>query len=321
MTHYAIFAADSLEGKHLLEALGEWEAAPTTLRLYSAAAYDAEPAMYRGRPLDFRPLDEADFSAVDVAVFMPGEPLPQLVDAAESAGCVVVDAANVLSQRGDVPVFCAGTELAEGEKSVAIADAVSSHVYALLAQLPTPQRIDLAVAQPVSSAGSNGVETLAAETARLLNAQSLESSQLPAQIAFNVLPLTADNSADIEHNLATLLTQGRDEFAQVHCQAMLAPVFYGHCTLLRAEFGDAVAAAQWREQLLASDGFRLRDGSAEALASPAGLQGSETIDIAEWAVDRRDDRVLRATIVADNLRKGAALNIIEALKILIKTDT
>ena len=83
MTHYAIFAADSLEGKHLLEALSEWEAAPTTLRLYSAAAYDAEPAMYRGRPLDFRPLDEADFSAVDVAVFMPGEPLPQLVDAAE----------------------------------------------------------------------------------------------------------------------------------------------------------------------------------------------------------------------------------------------
>lgn len=318
MTQIAVFSADSLEGKHLLEAMSDWEGAPSSLRLYSAAAYDAEPAMYRGRPLDFRPLDEVDFSAVDVAVFMPGEALTDVLDAAEQADCLVIDASNVLAQRGDVPLYRAGAPLDPAVRSLAIADAVSSHVSTLLASLPAPVRVDMAVALPVSSVGNAGVEALAAESARLLNGQSLEDSPLAGQIAFNVLPLSARDCADIEHNLTALLNQGSRLL--VSCQAVVAPVFYGHCTSVRVEFAEPLPVAQWRSELLSNAQFRLRDGQADVLASPAGLQGSDTIDLAELSLDRRDERVLRATLVADNLRKGGALNIIEALKILIKTD-
>ncbi len=319
MANLAIFSADNLEGQQLLEALSDLEPAPESLRLYSAAAYDAEPAMYRGRPLDFRPLEDADYTAIDIAVFMPGQSLGDCVEAAELAGCRVLDAADVLAQRGDVPVYGAGGELPLDARSIAIADAVSSHIALVLRLLPAVRRVDVAVAQPVSVAGKEGVDALAAESARLLNGQALESSALAAQIAFNVLPIPAAKSAEIEHNLGALLAADGVR-PQVNCQAVMAAVFYGHCAMLRAEFDEPLKLGDCRTALLGDARFRVLLGEGEELASPAGLKGSETIDIAELALDRRSDNVLRCTLVADNLRKGVVLNIIELLKILIKND-
>ncbi len=319
MANLAIFSADNLEGQQLLEALSDLDPAPQSLRLFSAAAYDAEPAMYRGRPLDFRPLEDASYSDFDIVVFMPGPPLPDCVDAAQQAGCQVLDASDVLAQRGEAPLYCATAELPAGARSIAIADAVSSHVAALLALLPAVKRVDLAVAQSVSTAGRDGVEALAAESARLLNGQTLEDSPLAAQIAFNVLPIAAVDNAEVEQNLSALLA-GVDGAPQVNCQSMMAPVFYGHCIMLRAEFDEAIKVGECRSALMGDSRFRVFPGEHGEVASPAGLKGSNCIDIAELGLDRRSDRVLRCAIVADNLRKGVALNIIELLKILIKND-
>ena len=107
----------------------------------------------------------------------------------------------------------------------------------------------------------------------------------------------------------------------VSCQSLLAPVFYGHCVLLRVECETAADLAGLRASLLADGRFRLFPGEDGELASPAELGESDSIDISNLTLDRQRDTVFHCAIVADNLRKGVVLNTIAALKILIKSDT
>lgn len=318
MTSLAIIAGDSLALDQLLEALSD-SAVVDTVKLFSASADDYEPAMYAGRPLDVRSLDALDPAAFSFLLLMPGTHQPDMIERAEASACCVLDASDVLAQRDDVPLF-AGGALDRDARVLAIADAVSAHVAAVLAVVPGIRRVDLAVAQPVSSAGQTAVNALAAESARLLNGQGLEESALGAQIAFNVLPLSADVSAEIEHNLGRLLSSA-EQSVEVSCQSMLAPVFYGHCVMLRVACDAPVVLSELRATLLADERFRLFPGDDGELASPAGLAESEGIDISNLTLDRQSDTVFRCAIVADNLRKGVVLNTIAALKILIKSDT
>ena len=318
MASLAIVAGDSLALEPLLEALAN-AALVDSVKLFSTAADDYEPAMYAGRPLDVRGLDALDPAAFAFLLLMPGTHQPDMIERAEASGCRVLDASDVLAQRDDVPLF-AGGALDSDAGVLAIADAVSSHVAAVLTGVEGICRVDLAVAQPVSSAGRNAVNALAAESARLLNGQGLEESALGAQIAFNVLPLTADFSAEVEHNLGRLLSRA-GQSVSVSCQSMLAPVFYGHCVMLRVECDTPVDLSGLRTALLADPRFRLFPGDDGELASPAELGESEGIDISNLNLDRQSDTVFRCAIVADNLRKGVVLNTIAALKILIKSDT
>ena len=136
MTSLAIIAGDSLALDQLLEALSD-SAVVDTVNLFSASADDYEPAMYAGRPLDVRSLDALDPAAFSFLLLMPGTHQPDMIERAEASACCVLDASDVLAQRDDVPLF-AGGALDRDARVLAIADAVSAHVAAVLAVVPAP---------------------------------------------------------------------------------------------------------------------------------------------------------------------------------------
>ncbi|WP_373089443.1 Asd/ArgC dimerization domain-containing protein [Zhongshania sp.] len=314
----AIFGATGLEGESLLDALSGLELGIETASVFAADA-EGETAMFRGRPVALKAPDTADFSALDLAIFLPeiGSDAA-LVDAACDAGIVVLDATDTLAQRDDVALFCEGAEVAAG-KLFAIADAATSHVAALLQQLApaTIKRVDISVAQAVSVAGRDGIEALAAETARLLGGQTPDKMALGQQIAFNVLPQSADRAAaELEHNLGRLLGDNVVVIANV----MMVPVFYGHTIMLRVACEERPALSALRGRLSEDSRFRLFPNEDVEQASPVCLQGSDCIDVDQLYYDRRDETAFRCTVVGDNLRKGAVFNIIELLKNLIKIN-
>ena len=321
MPKLAIFGADSLEGEQLLEALAGMEPAVDIPFLFSVAEH-SEPMMYAGRPVAVENPANADFAAIDIAVFLPvEEPYFEALEAAEKASCAILDASDVLAQRGDAPLYYAGAELAAGERIVAIADAASSHIAAFLSKTPQLRRLDVALNQSVSALGKVGVEALAAESARLLNGQQVENKPLGVQIAFNVFPAAAGRSAEVEQNLAKLLSSTAEEATEVSCQTTVVPVFYGNLYMLKAEYHGEVPLAAIREALFDDPRFRVFPNEDAAMATPAELGESDCIDITNMSLDRANASVLRCALVADNLRKGVTFNIIEALRILIKIDT
>lgn len=317
----AVFGACGLEGELLLTALADAELGVQSISAFADGA-DGETVMYRGRPVAVHEPSAADFSGVDVAIFLnEGFSDFAIIDAAEDAGILVLDCSDTLAQRGDVPVFCDGAAVETDSRLFAIADAVSSHVAAILHLLPqgSIQAVDLAIAQPVSVWGRPGVETLAAETARLLNGQQPESSPFGQQMAFNVLSRQVNSVAALEHALATLLNSTGSSVA-VSASEMVAPVFYGHTAMLRVSCHDRVDVSLLKQQLADSDKFRLFPLGDTVEASPVNLQGSDTIDISALSSDRQNETAFRCTVVGDNLRNGSVINIIELLKILIKIN-
>ena len=128
-----------------------------------------------------------------------------------------------------------------------------------------------------------------------------------------------EHSAALEHSLASLLGLGGSAVA-VSASEMLVPVFYGHTAMLRVSCVDKVELAEVKRQLAESELFRLFPSGDTSEATPVNLQGSDTIDISALSVDRQDETVFRCTVVGDNLRNGAVINIIALLKILIKIN-
>ena len=317
----AVFGACGLEGELLLTALADAELGIDGIKAFADEG-DGETVMFRGRPVAVHEPDTADFNGVDAAIFLnEGFSDFALIEAAEDAGLVVLDCTDNLAQRGDVAVFSEGVELDGETRLFAIADAVSSHAAALLRQLPkgSVKAVNLAIAQPVSVWGRLGVETLAAETARLLNGQAPESSSFGQQLAFNVLSRPANSVAALEHSLSHLLSADGGAVT-VTASEMLVPVFYGHTAMLRVSCNDAVDLSTLKQKLAANEQFRLFPQEGIAEASPVSLQESETIDISALIADRQDETAFRCTVVGDNLRKGAVNNIIALLKILIKIN-
>lgn len=315
----AVFGATGLEGESLLQGLSELELGIETANVFAADA-EGETAMFRGRPVAVKEPSTADFGLLDLAIFLPEAGSDAgLVDAACDAGIVVLDATDTLAQRDDAAIFCEGVAIAGDVKLFAIADAASSQVAALLQQLPAGsiKRVDISLAQAVSVAGRDGIEALAAETARLLGGQTPDKTVLGQQIAFNVLAQSADRAAaEVEHNLSRLL--GGD--IAIAASVMMVPVFYGHTIMLRVECEDKLNLSALRGSLSEDSRFRLFPNEDAEQASPVCLQGSDCIDIDQLNYDRRDETAFRCTVVGDNLRKGAVFNIIELLKNLIKIN-
>ena len=317
----AVFGACGLEGELLLSALAEAELGVDSVKAFADDA-DGETVMYRGRPVVVNEPSAADFSNIDAAIFLnEGFCDFAVIDAAEDAGIIILDCTDTLAQRGDVALFCEGSPVDTKVTAFAIADAVSSHVAALLRLLPerSVRDIHLAVSQPVSVFGRVGVETLASETARLLNGQPPEDSQFGLQMAFNVLSRPADKVAALEHALSALMSTGETSVGATVFENVV-PVFYGHTGMLRVACHQSVDISGLKQKLAGDDRFRLFPQDDIANSSPINLQDSETIDISAISSGRQDGTVFRCTLVGDNLRKGSVFNIIALLKILIKIN-
>ncbi|QQD16771.1 hypothetical protein I6N98_10225 [Spongiibacter nanhainus] len=305
----AVAGVDTLVGETLLDKLGELHM-PSPLAIgYSD---DAEPPMYRGRPLPLTTLSALDLSAIEVLLVLPGLPDSELVSRAEDAGIRLLDCADILAQRDDCLLVGADLPGEAGSLSWAIADVVSHNVALALAGVEGIARIDLSVVLPVSVAGRPGLETLAAETARMLNGQPPPASSFSQPLAFNVA--VDASAAEIEQNLSRLLTVGN--FApQVNCLASMASAFHAHLCQVRVETDQSVDLPSLRERWAGNSLLDYLPGEAP---SAVALADSERIQVGALFADRRNPNAFRFALSGDYLRHGVVNTCISLLQFLIK---
>ena len=161
---------------------------------------------------------------------------------------------------------------------------------------------------------------------RLLNFQSVEPKVYPVQIAFNVIPHGGDftdNGYTMEEMKIVWETRKilEDDSIQVNPTCVRVPVFYGHCEVVHIETRIKMGADEARD-LLAKIA---RDRQWSMSARPAAIRrrSPTRLEKTPFSSGRiRDDishpRGLDLWIVADNIRKGAALNAVQIAEILIK---
>jgi aspartate-semialdehyde dehydrogenase len=159
---------------------------------------------------------------------------------------------------------------------------------------------------------------------QLFNGIDAEAKVYPHQIAFNCLPqidvfsLGDYTFEEIKMIKETAKIMG-DESIKVTATTVRVPVFYGHSESLNVEFEKACTAKEARAILSQAPGVQVYDNPGDKLyPMPIMAAGEDEVFVGRIRQDETVDSGLNMWVVADNIRKGAALNAVQIAELLMK---
>ncbi|CAA6824636.1 MAG: Aspartate-semialdehyde dehydrogenase (EC [uncultured Thiotrichaceae bacterium] len=275
-----------------------------------------------------------DFSTVQIGLFSPGGSVSAIyAPKAAAAGCVVIDNTAHFRYDEDVPLIIPEVNphaIAGYKKRGIIANPNCSTIQMLVALKPLHDaaritRINVATYQAVSGTGKEAIDELASQTASLLSGRPVECKVYPKQISFNALPhidVFLENGYTREEMKMVWETHKIMESPdiQVNPTAVRIPVFFGHSEAVHIETGEKLSAAQAREILEKADGIVVMDERVEGGYPTAVTEGanSDPVYVGRIREDISHRSGLNLWVVADNVRKGAALNSVQIAELLIR---
>lgn len=330
----AIAGATGAVGEVLIELLETRDFPIDTLSLLASSRSAGTSLNFAGKRITVLAIDDFDFSQAHIGLFSAGGSVSaEYAPKAAAAGCIVVDNTSHFRRDDDIPLVVSevNPEAIAGytERNI-IANPNCSTMQMLVALKPIQdavgiERINVATYQAVSGTGKSAIEELASQTARLLNAQTIESKVYPKQIAFNVLPhidTFQDNGYTREEMKMVWETQKilGDETIRVNPTCVRVPVFHGHAEAVHIETTAPISAEAATQLLAQAPGVVVMDERADGgYPTPVDdASGTDPVFVGRIREDISHPSGLNLWVVADNLRKGAALNSVQIAEELVR---
>ncbi|WP_455207644.1 aspartate-semialdehyde dehydrogenase [Kaarinaea lacus] len=288
---------------------------------------------FKGKNITVQDLSTFDFSQTQIGLFSAGGAVSaDYAPKAAAAGCVVIDNTAHFRYDDDIPLVVPEVNahaIADYKNRGIIANPNCSTIQMLVALKPIYDavgitRINVATYQAVSGTGKEAIEELATQTANLLNMKEIKTEVYPKQIAFNALPhidVFQENGYTKEEMKMVWETKKifEDAAILVNPTAVRIPVFFGHSEALHIETREKITAEQARKLLEKAPGVEVMDtrepgGYPTAVTEAAG---KDPVYVGRIREDISHERGLNLWVVADNVRKGAALNSVQIAEILV----
>jgi len=186
------------------------------------------------------------------------------------------------------------------------------------------KRVVVSTYQAVSGTGMKAIKELEQQVLNIYNARKIEIKVYPHQIAFNCLPHIdsfLDNGYTKEEIKMVNETKKimEDQDIAVTATTVRVPVFYGHSESVNIEFEKDVTPQKARALLKKAPGVKVVDDPSKN-RYPLAINAAGKDDTFVGRI-RRDETIahgLNMWIVADNIRKGAALNAVQIAESLIE---
>jgi len=330
----AVVGATGAVGETMLSILAERKFPVGEVYPLASSRSAGTKVSFGDKMLTVQDLADFDFSKVQIGLFSAGGNISaEFAPIAAEAGCIVIDNTSEFRYDDDIPLVVPEVNphaIARYKTRGIIANPNCSTIQMLVALKPIQDavgidRINVATYQAVSGTGKEAIDELAAQSASLLNGKDAQASVYPKQIAFNVLPhidVFQDNGYTKEEMKMVWETNKimEDDTIRVNPTTVRVPVFYGHSEALHIETRKPLAAADARQLLEDFPGVTVLDERADGGYPTAVTEAASNDDV--YVGRLRDDlsheNGLDMWVVADNVRKGAALNSIQIAEILIK---
>lgn len=294
---------------------------------------EGEDVDFGNAELTIANLKDFDFSKVDYALFSAGGSVSkEFAPRAAAQGAIVIDNTSAFRYDDEIPLVVpeVNAHVLDGlSGGCIIANPNCSTIQMVVALAPVYRaagisRINVATYQSVSGAGRGGLKELALQTAQRLNFKPPDVSKFAQPIAFNVLPQIdeiLDNGYSREEMKMLWETQKIFEDAEilVNATAVRVPVFYGHAEAVHFETREEISIEQVRKLLHEADGVELLEVSDMIHPTPVThAAGKDPVFVGRLRRDLSHPRGIDMWVVADNIRKGAALNAIQIMDVLEK---
>ena len=273
-----------------------------------------------------------DPASVDIALFSAGGSVSkEFAPKFAAAGAVVIDNSSTFRYDDDVPLVVSevNPEAAKNRPRGIIANPNCSTMQLMPVLAPIHkrygiERVNVATYQSVSGGGRSAMEELGRQTAALLSFQDPAPSKFPVQIAFNLIPHIDEfqpNGYTKEEMKLVWETQKilGDASIQVNPTAVRVPVFFGHSEAVNIETKKKITPDEARALLREAPGVEVVDEhKAGGYPTPVThASGKDPVFVGRIREDLSHPRGLNLWVVADNIRKGAALNAVQIAELLV----
>ncbi|QXK92331.1 aspartate-semialdehyde dehydrogenase [Neoehrlichia mikurensis] len=277
-------------------------------------------------------LDGYDFSNVDVAIFATGSSVAeQYVEKVTSQGCIVIDNSSLFRMNEDVPLIVPEVnshDIQNYKKKYIISNPNCSTIQMVMVLNPLHQiskikRVVVSTYQSTSGAGKAAMDELYNQTKGIFMNKNIAPKQFTKQIAFNCIPhidVFLNNGSTKEEWKMQVETQKiLDKEIQISATCVRVPVFVSHSESLNIEFTSKISEQEAIKALEEAPGILVLDRRKDkGYATPIDCVNDDYIYVSRIRKDNTVPYGLSMWVVGDNLRKGAALNAVQILEILIR---
>jgi aspartate-semialdehyde dehydrogenase len=329
----AVVGATGVVGREMLSILAEREFPVSEVAaVASGRSAGAEVSFGEDEVLKVQDLDQFDFKGVDIALFSPGAKVSAVhAPRAAKAGAVVIDNTSQFRMDPDVPLVVTEVNpqaIAQYKKRGIIANPNCSTMQMVVALKPLHdlariKRVVVATYQSVSGAGREAMDELFNQTRSIYVNDPVKKEHFTKQIAFNVIPhidiFMDDGSTKEEWKMAAETRKILDPDIAVTATCVRVPVFIGHAEAINVEFERPITEEQARAALKSAPGISVIDHRVdEGYVTPQESAGEDPVYVSRIRKDPTVPYGLNLWVVADNLRKGAALNAVGIAEILAR---
>lgn len=330
----AVLGATGLVGETLIRILEERDFPVSRFVPLASERSAGRKVRFRGEDFPVQDVARFDFRDVQIGLFSAGASVSAVhAPRAGAAGCVVIDNTSKFRYDADIPLVVPEVNpeaIAGYPPRNIIANPNCSTIQMVVALKPIHDaagitRINVATYQSVSGAGRRSVETLRRQAGESLAERPVQTEGAAKPIAFNVIPHIDEfqpngyTKEEMKMVWETRKILG-DESIQVNPTAVRVPVYYGHSEAVHVETRKPISAAAVRELLAKAPGVTVLDEARLGGYPTAVTEGAhrDAVFVGRIRQDISCERGIDLWVVADNIRKGAALNSIQIAEILVR---
>ncbi len=328
----AVVGATGNVGREILNIIDSRNFPVKSLSAVASAKSEGQKIVYgNDKEIEVQSLESFDFKDIDIVLSSPGSKVSsKFVPIATKSGAFVIDNTSYFRMKKDVPLIVpeVNPEDINLAKKKIISNPNCSTIQMVVALKPIHdlfkiKKIIVATYQSTSGAGKSAMDELFHQTLDVYKNKPLKSKIFTKRIAFNLIPhideflessFTKEENKMIEET-NKIFKENFDIFAT----CVRVPVFVGHGEAVYLETEKSINLKKITEKFKDFNGLSLVDKPIDGgYVTPDESAGEDDVFVSRLRMGLSSKKSLGLWIVADNLRKGAALNTVQIAELLIK---
>lgn len=329
----AIVGASGAVGQEFLRVLTEQDFPVDNLRLFGSARSAGQTRTFRGREYTIEELThDSDFSGIDIAFTSAGAGVSrEYADVITRHGAVMIDNSSAFRMDPDVPLVVPevnGADAFDRPRNI-IGNPNCTTIQMVVAlnaieKLSHIKRVHVATYQAASGAGAAAMEELREQCAQITRGEEPTVCKFAHQLAYNVIPhvdvFTDNGYTKEEMKMYNETRKIMHSDIKVSATCVRVPVLRAHSEAIWVETERPVSVEEALEAFSNAEGLVLveeKDG-AKYYPMPLFAADSDPVYVGRVRKDLCDDCGLSFWVVADQIKKGAALNAVQIAQYLLK---